>query len=407
MSRRFNWILKHETHDWVLRNNDSTIVSWSNLKHHRCLSLVIQTSIKSWSLHFLFSKDFIVSWRALYSRSSINEVTQCSKWNCNEFVRLWLRRESVFNFNVCVEIFLSFNNQFRHHDRSLMSSRWATTTWLESYKTFENWRSWSYSSFSQFSFASHQRQREDEFFIKNVKWVEKLYSFWLDYLLRIDKCSMSIMSRSISTTSLSLLTSRTLKSCKRFSFKYEFFVRFEFLLTMCLKINDEKTIVSCECFDFEIKRFFSQCIVFLDVVHDVCENCIWQHRDVECSHSEYVAFVESTSSSSRQLESRMIIKSKNVEIVNSTIYLSMRNNRTSMTTSSIISIFAISLSMMIASFVAFVVVASFVVSIATKDQNIESFFDFDEETFVSLEFFVSRSRNVSTINFAHVIWQRN
>ena len=99
----------------------------------------------------------------------------------------------------------------------------------------------------------------------------------------------------------------------------------------------------------------------------------------------------------------MIIKSKNVEIVNSTIYLSMRNNRTSMTTSSIISIFAISLSMMIASFVAFVVVASFVVSIATKDQNIESFFDFDEETFVSLEFFVSRSRNVSTINFAHVI----
>ena len=288
-----------------------------------------------------------------------------------------------------------------------MSSRWATTTWLESYKTFENWRSWSYSSFSQFSFASHQRQKENEFFMRDVRWVEKLYNFWLDYLLRIDKFSMSIMSRLISTTSLSFLTSRTLKSCKRFSFKYEFFVRFEFLLTMCFKINDEKTIVSCECLDFEIKRLFSQCIILLDVVHDVCENCIWRHRDVECSHNEYVAFVESTSSSSRRFKSRMIIKSRNVEIVNSTIYLSMRNNKASMTTSSMISTFVVLSSMMIASFVVFVVVVSFVVSTTTKDQNIENFFDFDEETFVSLESFVFRSRNVSTINFAHVTWQRN
>ena len=194
--------MKHETHDWILRNNDLTIVSWSSFKHHRCLSLIIQTSIKFWSLHFSFFKNFTISWRVLYFRSSINEVTQCSKWNCNEFVRLWLRRESVFNFNVCVEIFLSFNNQFRYHDRFLMSSKWATTTWFKSYKTFESWRSWSYSSFSQFSFVSHQRQKENEFFMKNVRWVEKLYNFWLDYLLRIDKLSMSTMSRSISTTSL-------------------------------------------------------------------------------------------------------------------------------------------------------------------------------------------------------------
>ena len=99
----------------------------------------------------------------------------------------------------------------------------------------------------------------------------------------------------------------------------------------------------------------------------------------------------------------MIIKSRNVEIVNSTIYLSMRNNKTSMTTSSMISTFVVSFSMMIASFVVFIVVASFVVSTTTKDQDIESLFDFDEETFMSLESFVSRSRNVSTINFAHVI----
>ena len=99
----------------------------------------------------------------------------------------------------------------------------------------------------------------------------------------------------------------------------------------------------------------------------------------------------------------MIIKSKNVEIVNSTIYLSMRNNKASMTTSSMISTFIISFSMMIALLVVFVVVVSFIVSTTTKNQNIESFFDFDEKTFVSFESFISRSSNVSTINFAHVI----
>ena len=99
----------------------------------------------------------------------------------------------------------------------------------------------------------------------------------------------------------------------------------------------------------------------------------------------------------------MIIKSRNVEIVNSTIYLSMRNNKASMTTSSMISIFIVSFSMMIASFIVFVVVASFIVSTTTKDQNIKSLFDFDEETLVSFESFVSRSRNVSIISFAHVI----
>ena len=99
----------------------------------------------------------------------------------------------------------------------------------------------------------------------------------------------------------------------------------------------------------------------------------------------------------------MIIKSRNVEIVNSTIYLSMRNNKASMTTSSMISTFVVLSSMMIASFVVFVVVVSFVVSTTTKNQNIENFFDFDEETLVSLESFIFRSRNVSTINFAHVI----
>ena len=288
---------------------------------------------------------------------------------------MWLRRESVFNLNVCVEIFLLFNNQFRYHDRFLMNSRWATTTWLESYKTFESWRSWSYNSFSRFSFASHQRQEENEFFMKSVKWVEKLYSFWLDYLLRIDKLSMSIMSRSISITSLSFLTSRILKICKRFSFKYEFFVRFEFLLTMCFKINDEKTIVSCECLDFEIKRLFSQCIALLDVVHDVHENCIWRHRDVECSNNEYVAFVESTNSSNRRFKSRMIIKSRNVEIVNTIIYLLVRNVKASMTTFSMTSIFVTSFLVMIAQSIAsltFFVVVFFVVSTTTKDQNIES-----------------------------------
>ena len=99
----------------------------------------------------------------------------------------------------------------------------------------------------------------------------------------------------------------------------------------------------------------------------------------------------------------MIIKSRNVEIVNSTTYLSMRNNKASMTTSSMISTFVASSSMMIASFVVFVVVVFFVASTTTKNQYIESLFDFDEKTFVSLECFVSRSRNVSTINFAHVI----
>ena len=81
----------------------------------------------------------------------------------------------------------------------------------------------------------------------------------------------------------------------------------------------------------------------------------------------------------------------------------MRNNKASMTTSSMISTFIVSLSMIIASFVVFVVVVFFVTSTTTKNQDIESLFDFDDETFVLLESFVFRSRNVSTINFAHVI----
>ena len=90
--------------------------------------------------------------------------------------------------------------------------------------------------------------------------------------------------------------------------------------------------------------------------------------------------------------------------MNSTIYLSMRNNKASITTSSIIfSTFVISFSIMIVLFVIFIVVVSFVTSTTTKNQIIENFFDFDEKTFVFLESFVSRSRNVSILNFAHVI----
>ena len=85
---------------------------------------------------------------------------------------------------------------------------------------------------------------------------------------------MSIMSKLISIISILFLISRIVKSCKHFSFKYDFFVRFEIKLTKCFKFNDEKTIESCECFDFEIKRFFFQCIIFFDVVYDVYKNCI-------------------------------------------------------------------------------------------------------------------------------------
>ena len=68
-----------------------------------------------------------------------------------------------------------------------------------------------------------------------------------------------------------------------------------------------------------------------------------------------------------RFKSRMIIKSKNVEIVNSTIYLLMRNNKTSMTISLMILIFVVSFSMMIASLIVFIIVIFFDVLTTTKN----------------------------------------
>ena len=89
--------------------------------------------------------------------------------------------------------------------------------------------------------------------------------------------------------------------------------------------------------------------------------------------------------------------------MNSTTYLSMRNNKTSMIILSIILTFVVLISMMIVLFVVFIVVVSFVISTTIKNQNIEKKIDFNEKFFVFLEFFVFQSRNVSIINFAHVI----
>ena len=106
------------------------------------------------------------------------------------------------------------------------------------------------------------------------------------------------------------------RNCKHFSFKYVFIIRFEWLLTIWFKFNDEKTIVQCECDDDDFRRFFFQCIIFFDVVHDVCENCIFRHRDAQCSHNEYVFFVESMNFSNkriiRSIARLIIVETKNV-----------------------------------------------------------------------------------------------
>ena len=46
------------------------------------------------------------------------------------------------------------------------------------------------------------------------------------FFLKIDKLLMLIISKSISIISTLFLISRIIKNCKRFSFKYDFFVRF-------------------------------------------------------------------------------------------------------------------------------------------------------------------------------------
>ena len=95
-----------------------------------------------------------------------------------------MRRENVLNLNVCFEIFLFLNNQFHHHDWSMITLKWTTTTCFKWHKTTKNWRAWSYNSFSQFSFVSHQQREKNKFFMRNVKWVDELYNFWLDFFFK-------------------------------------------------------------------------------------------------------------------------------------------------------------------------------------------------------------------------------
>ena len=76
------------------------------------------------------------------------------------------------------------------------------------------------------------------------------------------------------STSTSSLASGTLRSFKRFSFKYVTLVRFERALTNALKLNENEADYNCECNDLEFRRSFARCIVLSDVVNDACENCI-------------------------------------------------------------------------------------------------------------------------------------
>ena len=69
------------------------------------LNLINQTLIKFWLLHFSFFKNFTISWKCFAFQSSINDVIQCWKWNNNEIIRLWMRRESVLNFNIRLKTF--------------------------------------------------------------------------------------------------------------------------------------------------------------------------------------------------------------------------------------------------------------------------------------------------------------
>ena len=67
---------------------------------------------------------------------------------------------------------------------------------------------------------------------------------------------MLIMLKLILIISILFSISRIIKNFKRFSFKYDFFVRFKVKLTRYFKFNNKKTIESYECFNLEIKRFF-------------------------------------------------------------------------------------------------------------------------------------------------------
>ena len=200
--------------------------------------------------------------------------------------------------------------------------------------------------------------------------------------------------------------------CKRFkfcSFKYNLFERYRRLLIVWLKLNEQFINEFCDCDDSKLRRFFFECRTLIDVVYDVCDNCIWRHRDVDCSHNKYVVFVESTNLLNKRLESRKIIKSKSVEFANSTIYLSMRNVKTSMTTSLIISIFVVSFFVMIAQSITsstFFVVAFFVVS-TIINQNIENSFNFNENNFATLVDSIVWLQKSSTISFAYRLWLRN
>ena len=77
---------------------------------------------------------------------------------------------------------------------------------------------------------------------------------------------------------------------------------------------------------WRFSSFFFQCIIFFDVVHDVCENCIFRHRDAQCSHNEYVFFVESMNFSNKRTI-RSIARSIIVETKNMFNYLIVRRNR--------------------------------------------------------------------------------